>query len=389
LNFIDLVSLGQRNESMMKSKKQLSIGLVTLFNVEAGDVFLLNMVKILSGLSNNLSVLSPGTMLTSTEKIHVYPVPYNIGKGVFAQVFNQIVFQLRVSCKLARLAKKVDLWVFFGGEGLLLPLLTIKASRRKVALVLAGWLEKEAEFKSNVLYKPYSLLKKINCCLADGITVYSPRLVDDWRLQRHYSKISIASEHFLDFDKFKRQIPLRNRPNLLGYIGRLDEEKGILNLLEAIPMILERNHSISFLIGGDGLLRPKVQKYLKQPKLRGRINFIGWIPHDKLPDYLNKLKLLIIPSYTEGISNVMLEAMACGTPVLATPVGAIPDVIIDERSGFIMKNNSPECITRNIIRAINHPKLVSIAENGRSFVMKEFTYERTIEKFRNVLAGLK
>jgi glycosyltransferase involved in cell wall biosynthesis len=370
------------------NERRLNIGLVTLFDAEAGDTFLLNLVKVLSALSSKLYVLSPNTIPKGKGEICNYPVPYNAGKGVFAQAWNQVVFQFRVSYNIVRLARKTDLWIFFGGEGLLLPMLAVKASGRKANMVLAGWLEKEAEFKRNVLYKIYSLFKKANCRLADGITVYSPRLIDGWKLQRYRSKISIAGEHFLDFNKFKREIPLSNRPDLLGYIGRLDEEKGILSLLEAIPKVLEGDDHISFLIGGDGPLRPKVEEYLKKAGLKSRVSYIGWIPHNEMPGYLNKLKLLVLPSYTEGISNVMLEAMACGTPVLATPVGAILDVITDEQSGFIIEDNSPNCIARNIIKAIKHPELKKIAENGRTLVEKEFSYEKTVEKFRNSLAGL-
>ncbi len=103
---------------------------------------------------------------------------------------------------------------------------------------------------------------------------------------------------------------------------------------------------------------------------------------------MNELKLIILPSYTEGLPNIMLEAMACGTPVLATPVGSIPDVIKDGETGFIMKNNSPECIAENVIRALNYPNLEQISLNARILVEKEYTYEKAVEKYKKVLENI-
>jgi glycosyltransferase involved in cell wall biosynthesis len=77
--------------------------------------------------------------------------------------------------------------------------------------------------------------------------------------------------------------------------------------------------------------------------------------------------------------------MACGTPVLATPVGAIPDVIIDGKTGFIMENNSPECIAENVRRALDSPDLERIADAGRRFVEENFTFERVVERWKEVL----
>ncbi|HJH26821.1 MAG TPA: hypothetical protein C5S37_08640 [Methanophagales archaeon] len=80
--------------------------------------------------------------------------------------------------------------------------------------------------------------------------------------------------------------------------------------------------------------------------------------------------------------------MACGTPVLATPVGAIPDVIKDGNTGFIMKDKSPECIAKNVMRALEHPNLERIVENARALVEREFTYEAAVERYRKILKEL-
>ena len=115
---------------------------------------------------------------------------------------------------------------------------------------------------------------------------------------------------------------------------------------------------------------------------------LRWICHDKLTNYLNELKLLVLTSYTDGLPNIMLEEMACGTPVLATPVGAIPDMITDGETGFIMENNSPECIAENVMRALKHPDLERIVEDARALVEREFTYEAAVKRYRKILEGL-
>ena len=71
--------------------------------------------------------------------------------------------------------------------------------------------------------------------------------------------------------------------------------------------------------------------------------------------------------------------------MLATPVGAILDVLIDGKTGFIMENNSPECIAENVKRALDSPDLERIAEEGRRFVEENFTFERVVERWKEVL----
>ena len=82
---------------------------------------------------------------------------------------------------------------------------------------------------------------------------------------------------------------------------------------------------------------------------------------------------------------MVLESMACNTPVLATPVGALPDIVIDGKTGFLMENNSPKCIAENVIRALNSPDLEQVADAGKRFVEENFMFESTVARWKKVL----
>jgi glycosyltransferase involved in cell wall biosynthesis len=80
--------------------------------------------------------------------------------------------------------------------------------------------------------------------------------------------------------------------------------------------------------------------------------------------------------------------MPCGTVVLATPVGGVPDLIKDGETGFILENNTPECIASNVIRALSHPNLGGIAGNARRLIEQEYGRDAMVEKRRIALDKL-
>ena len=280
-----------------------------------------------------------------------------------------------------------DVFMFFMAEGLFFPVIMAKVLNKASVLCLASSMPKWAAytFKNPLLSRSFTEMEKISYFFSDRIVVYSPRLISEWNLEKYRHKILIAHEHFLDFNTFTVTTPLHDRPPLIGYIGRLSGEKGVQHFAQALPAILSDREDLRVLIGGDGALKEAIEASLQEGGVSARVDLPGWIAHDDLPGYLNQLRLLVLPSYTEGLPNIMLEAMACGTPVLATPVGAIPDVIVDGKTGFIMENNSPECIAENVVRALNSPDLERIAEAGRRFVEENFTFERVIERWKEVL----
>ena len=225
----------------------------------------------------------------------------------------------------------------------------------------------------------------MNYILADTIVVFSESEIHKKPGLKNYSqKVMCQGRRFVDTNIFRVEKDLYQREAEVGFIGRFAQEKGIINFIEAIPLILNNQGDVKFLIIGDGPLLGDAKTALKKMNLQANVELLSWIPHDKLSGYLNELKLLVIPSYTEGLPNVMLEAMACDTPVLATPVGAIPDIIKDGETGFIMANNSPECIGENITNALEYPKSDEIVKNARKIINRDFTHEAAVKRYKKI-----
>jgi glycosyltransferase involved in cell wall biosynthesis len=375
-----------------KFMKKTNIGILTFPIGKSGNIPLSNLVNIVYSLSNDIYLITGNdgySFFKDDKRIHAYGIKHESGASVFARILRYIYTQLKISYNLAKIRRNVDIWIFFiGGEGLLLPMLTARLLRTKVVLALAGFPTKGSQVQKDRTSKPTEFLSKINLIISNRIVVYSENIVKERGLEKYKNKVSIAKKHFLDLDKFKVKKQFAERKNTIGYIGSLHKIKGVLNFVHAIPKVLEKENEIKFVICGDGVLFNEIKEFISENKLNGKVKLTGWIPHDELPDYLNELKLVVLPSYTEGLPNLMLEAMACGTPVLATPVGAIPDVINDGETGFIMENNSPECIAKNVIRALKHPNLDKIVKNARLLVEREYTYEAAVERYREILGNL-
>lgn len=316
----------------------------------------------------------------------IIPLRFRTKNNLLLRGIRYLCLQLNLSRKIMCNRHNIDFFLFFlDAHTLVLPLLAAKLMGKKVGILLAASIKNTSDSQNDPFANIILLQEKISFRLANRIILYSGLLKWQWNMERFAGKILIAHEHFLDFNTFTVTTPYSERSRFIGYIGRLSAEKGVQNFTEALSAILSNHLDLRVLIGGDGQLKETIEKSLQEQGIRSNVDLPGWISHDGLPKYLNQLRLLVLPSYTEGLPNIMLEAMACGTPVLATPVGAIPDVIQDEVTGFIMENNTPECIARSVMRALNHPDLEGIAERGRQYVEKEFTFEKAVERWQEIL----
>jgi len=371
-----------------------------LGEIAGGHGLVHDFIKVLEPLVDELFVITRNFPedIVFNPRVHIINVRHDSKRQpMLIRVAKQVLWQLRVSFNLIKISKSVDMVIFYIGSESYLPAnLSAKLLRKKIVSIVTGSTSKSAkELYAKTVYgyggvifsHILNLLERINYGLADRIIAWSQGIVYHVGIERYEYKIRLT-DYFFDTSLFKLEKDFPDRRNLIGFIGRLSEEKGVMNFVRAIPLILNKRDDTEFLIGGDGQLLEKIKDELQDKKLANMVAITGWIPHEHLVCYFNDLRLLVTPSYTEAIPAVAFQGMACGTPVLATPVGGVPDVISDEENGFILKDNSPQRIADSVIKALEHPRLEEIALAARAFIEGRYTYEAATERFRIILHSL-
>jgi glycosyltransferase involved in cell wall biosynthesis len=182
-----------------------------------------------------------------------------------------------------------------------------------------------------------------------------------------------------------------DRGFLIGYVGRLVEEKGVDLLLEALDGLagIWRAHVL-----GSGPVRQKLQAQTQALGLAGRVTFEDWIPSAQMPAYYRQLDVLVVPSRTqpnwkEQFGRVLVEAMACGVPVIGSDSGEIPHVVGD--AGLVFPEGQAGQLRAHLGRLMSEPELQArLARQGRERVLTHFTQEqiarRTYAVYEQILA---
>lgn len=168
-------------------------------------------------------------------------------------------------------------------------------------------------------------------------------------------------------EKFKPKVKVHNEIDdnkiIVSSLGRMVYKKGFDKLIDAWEKIslLERNSNL--VLGGDGPLLHDFQMHVTKKNLNGSINFIGRVPWDQVPDFLNVSDIFVLPSVLDkngnldGLPTVLLEAMACGNAIVASRIGGVPLVIEDYKNGILVSPGDTDELAKAITYLIRHPEI--------------------------------
>jgi glycosyltransferase involved in cell wall biosynthesis len=167
----------------------------------------------------------------------------------------------------------------------------------------------------------------------------------------------VATEEILRVGRERVAGP--RRPVTLLYLGALERAKGLLELLAAFER-LRADPSLPdavLVIGGEGTLRDELRRRVEDSGLGGSVRLAGFLSGEAMVRCLQDADVFVLPSHTEGLPNAMVEAMAAGLPVVVTPVGSIPDVIIHEVNGLLVPARDAVGLERELRRLISSVEL--------------------------------
>ena len=171
----------------------------------------------------------------------------------------------------------------------------------------------------------------------------------------------------------------------LVYVGRLADEKGLENLLKSMALLKKKFPDVTLTIVGEGPLRKKLEDLSNELNMRESISFEGAVPHSRISEYMRDADALVLPSISEGLSVVILEAMACGTPVIASNVGGVGDIVSDGFNGFVVEPGDVAGFARKIMELWSDKSLIErFSQNGLDTVKQRFSWKVIAEKFIKV-----
>ncbi len=174
---------------------------------------------------------------------------------------------------------------------------------------------------------------------------------------------------------------------IIGSVGRLSREKGHADFIEAISLVVRQGYEADFVLVGDGPEKEALRAQIRRLGLEGRVHLPGYL--DDMPGVYQDLDLMVLPSYTEGLPNVVLESLAMGVPVIATRVGGTPDIISDDVSGVLIEPNSPETLAVKIAEFLDsRERFHRMAAAGRANVIANFDFAARTRRIETIYEEL-
>lgn len=160
------------------------------------------------------------------------------------------------------------------------------------------------------------------------------------------------------------------------FVGRIDREKGLFDLIECAKYIFNIRSDIHFNLAGNGRDLKKLLRKIKKAKIQDKFIFLGQVEKKHLVKIYQNASIFVLPSYHEGLPGVILEAMSCGLPIIATDVRGNRDIIFQGENGIIVPPRDPKKLAEAITKLLEDKNLSEyLGKNARNTIIQKYTWD--------------
>lgn len=157
------------------------------------------------------------------------------------------------------------------------------------------------------------------------------------------------------------------------FMGRLDKRKGIYDLLEVVPKLLEKHKDMKLFIGGDGEEIDEVKKIIESNNLSNNVEVLGWISGEQKKKLFEISSIYVLPSYFEGLPVSILEAMASGLPIVSTNIAGIPEEVDHNLNGYLIDPGNKSLLYKYLCNLLDDEMLrKNMGQVGVNKIRTEF-----------------
>jgi glycosyltransferase involved in cell wall biosynthesis len=230
---------------------------------------------------------------------------------------------------------------------------------------------------------------------AAKIITVSKIVEDDLVLQQGIKRSKIVTIYNgVDLERFsgvtartrtmiREKLNIGSGKSVVGMIAQLTDWKGIPYFLEAVPKILKRYPDVKFLIVGDGAERSRLVAMAEELGISQDVIFAGF--RRDIPEVVSVMDIAVLSSLREGMPNALIEAMAMRKPVVATNVGGVSELVINEKTGFLVPARDSSALTEAILRLLkDRAKARKFGEAGRRYVEQKFSMAQMVHNYENI-----
>lgn len=365
---------------MIKEKAYIVTNAMTPLN-KSGEVTTSKFIRTIRSAYEQVTIIGGNVTLEhDLQDVYIESYEYKKDGSKLQKLQGMIGLQKQMSAFIRNNVKNGDHVIFWLGDKMILPFRAAQKVTDHVGYFVYGNLATEGN--NNPFMKISANLVMYMANHADRVFVESRAVKEGWKGQL---KQDVHELHlYTDMIGFN---PIENRKNKIGMLCRMAGVKHVIEAIKAFYEIHEMYSGWSLELVGSGVQEEECRKLISDLGADRYITVFGWTEKERVKTITDEWKWNMLASDHEGLPNSMIEMMGKGIPIIATPVGGIPDLLVDGKNGVVLAGTSVSAIKDGLTKALKAENYTDMSTAAYNTVCKRYSLDGAVHEARETLTS--